>query len=434
MDKTSDSNIQAAEDKAVTKPEKDKWDIISILARPISAIVTALAIAAIGYYGQQVVNNISARQEKARQQIAHQEQDARLYTQLLSRREESESALRKDMFKEIMTGFFSDLNVSDKKEFNNSNSEKVPKGSIISNDISNKVLKRDIINNIISKKILKLEMLALNFGDSLSLGPLFSELSKDIDRILEANKIKDWMDVSELHQKRLRSLAKRVASAQLATIIPKGKTFDIDIPYEKIKKPDSGAESEEWQFTWPYDLTKESRPENNMRLNEINRSLTIQMRNADFNNKAVSVKLLIEDLVEDTISYKGDTEITFTLDYFNFPLIDNTRLSDNERFAIVLEKFTWEKITIKCVLFDGVYASQRDKPFLNEAIHELKVQQNAEHQQNSSEVNNEQEAITLNTKSNDYDTEYEEEIKDETEEVGVETETDGKADSHNEPQ
>ena len=64
--------------------------------------------------------------------------------------------------------------------------------------------------------------------------------------------------------------------------------------------------------------------------------------------------------------------MTFTLDFFNFPMIDNTRLSDNHRFALVLEQFDEKKLIIDGALFPGLYSSHRDKPFLNEAIDELR--------------------------------------------------------------
>jgi len=337
-------------------PSKDKWDIFEILARPISAALTALAIAAIGYFGNDAITRVNNKQEETRAIIADREQDARLYTQLLSRREESESALRKDMFQQIMEGFF------DGPKDNEVNVEQ----------------KDSDINNGISKKILRMEMLALNFGDSLSLGPLFAEMSKDVGRILRTNKKKfdNWKFDAAKHQKRLQGLARRVAAAQLSTIVPKGETITATIPFPQIEKPESST-SEEWQYTWPDDYqadSAEERPDGDLLIGDITRSITIQLRNANYGKKTVQVNLIIEDLDEDNAD-KEPTEIDFTLDYFNFPLIDNTRLSDNERFAIVLEDFNRGELILKGVLFPGVYASQRDKPYLNEAIQDLKIQQ-----------------------------------------------------------
>mgnify|MGYP001817249094 CR=1 FL=1 len=335
---------------------KDKWDIFEIVVRPISAAFTALAIAAIGWYGNQAITSANNIQEETRARIADREQDARLYTQLLSSREESESALRKDMFQQIMDGFFDG-----------------PKDSCTSVDKSG-----CDINDEISIKILRMEMLALNFGDSLSLGTLFGEMSKDIDRILEASheEIDDWKFDAAIHQKRLQGLARRVASSQLSTIAPKAGTIKARIPFEKIEKTGSIA-SEEWQYTWPVDYqtdSAEGMPKNELLIGRVARSITIQLRDANYRKKTVRVKLIIEDLDEESAA-KEPTEIEFSLDYFNFPLIDNTRLSDNERFAIVLEEFNRRQLVLKGVLFPGVYASQRDKPYLNEAIQDLKIQQ-----------------------------------------------------------
>lgn len=324
---------------------KDKWDIIEIFTRPAAALLTALAVGAIGYFGNDAITKATQIQEDARTKIAEHEQNARLYTELLSRREESESSLRKDMFNTIMGGFFADI-------------------------------KEDDVTNGISKKLLKLEMLALNFGDSLSLGPLFNEMSQDIERILESNNIKDWKFVAGDYQKRLRGLAKRVASAQLATIVPKGIAFKFNVPYEKIKKPKSES-SINWQYIWPEDYEPDDgteAQENIFKIGNMPRSITIQLKNAVLRDKSVKINLVIEGLDKEK-SKSDPVEIPFTLDYFNFPLIDNTRLSENERFAIVLDDFNENEVTIKGVLFPGVYASQRDKPFLNEAIQDLKIQQ-----------------------------------------------------------
>jgi hypothetical protein len=72
------------------------------------------------------------------------------------------------------------------------------------------------------------------------------------------------------------------------------------------------------------------------------------------------------------------TDLEFTLDFFNFPLIDNTRLSHNQRFTLILEKFDLNTISLTAMVFPGLYASQRDKPFLNEAIQELSDQRDAQ--------------------------------------------------------
>jgi hypothetical protein len=68
-----------------------------------------------------------------------------------------------------------------------------------------------------------------------------------------------------------------------------------------------------------------------------------------------------------------EVEITrsFNLDYFNFPMVDNTRLQNNHRFAIVLEDFDLTgdnpHIEIIGLMFPSEYASLRDRPGMSEA-------------------------------------------------------------------
>lgn len=337
------------------KTKKDLWDKIDILSKPIFASLTAGVIALLGYYGQSTLTAISA-----------QEQNARLYTELLSRREEAESALRKDMFKEIMSGFFADVDARD-------------------------------VRNSLSKKILKLEMLALNFGDSLSLGPLFKEMSNDIERVLAANKetVIDWQNVASVYQKRLRGLAKRVASAQLSTIYPRGTDIKLtEIPTELVEIPDDNHQSQEWSFTLN-DMSKMGSKEDIdahvVELDGVKRIFEIRFRNADLKNQSVQVKLNIfefftkqapdaQGVMQSYEDLEKVADMEFTLDFFNFPLIDNTRLSHNQRFALVLEQFDINTIKVTGVVFPGLYASERDKPFLNEAIQELKDQQYPTHE------------------------------------------------------
>lgn len=345
----SDKNPQADSHKALNppaKPARDGWAKFEILTRPLAAFLTAMTIAAIGFFGQQTITAISL-----------QEQNARLYTELLARREDAESSLRKDMFKEIMSGFFKIVDAPD-------------------------------IQNDLSKKVLKLELLAINFGDTLSLGPLFSEMSKDIERILELNsdKVADWKNVASVYQKRLRSLAKRVASAQLSTIFPTGKPISFDIPLAFIELDSSGIASPEWSYTWPYDdPTADS---NLIELDGVKRIFDIRFRNADYASRSVQVNLVVMEFVTQVsteANIKGEfetfvvpetvTDLKFTLDFFNFPLIDNSRLSNNQRFALIIEKFDNNSIKFAGMVFPGLYASQRDKPFLNEAIQELGDQQ-----------------------------------------------------------
>jgi hypothetical protein len=74
--------------------EKSGWDKVAIVLQPVGGILTALAVALVGILGSSFLNQ-------------RQDHEARvsLYTQLMSQRETSDTALRQEMFKSIVGTF-----------------------------------------------------------------------------------------------------------------------------------------------------------------------------------------------------------------------------------------------------------------------------------------------------------------------------------------
>jgi len=97
-----------------------------------------------------------------------------------------------------------------------------------------------------SKRLLKLELLALNFGDSIRLSPLFTEFERDLNRIDDPV---EFVPVSVLRQ-RLRSLAKRVASSQLSFLGQRGSSIPIQIPLTPDGRSFCHGKAE---YKWPDD-------------------------------------------------------------------------------------------------------------------------------------------------------------------------------------
>ena len=329
------------------RQEKTRWEKFEILSKPFGGLLTALAIALLGYWGQRTVTDIAAM-----------DQNARLYTELLSKREQSESSLRKDMFTLILKDFFA--------EGGNASSGLTPASSAE-----------------ISQKLLKLEMLALNCGDSLSLGPLFLDVSRDIAKAKPSPEERiGWLVKKGSLTRRLNRLAKRVASAQLAALKPRGKPLNIEIPYQQVKIEETAAQG---FYTWPQDEVAQMAGDDQelasalstelAQLTEdgITRILTFQFSNADYRQKTLDVALTVETINAEGIMNSQPAEMKFNLDYYNFPLIDNTRLSDNQRFALVLSGFDENTIRVEGVLFPGEFSSQRDKPYLMDAIKMLEA-------------------------------------------------------------
>jgi hypothetical protein len=78
---------------------------------------------------------------------------------------------------------------------------------------------------------------------------------------------------------------------------------------------------------------------------------------------------------EMTIRTKGDpnTQLRrFQVGTFDFPMIDNTRLSDDQRAAVVVTQSNNESADITLVYFAGSYASLKEKISYDEVVEQLR--------------------------------------------------------------
>lgn len=330
--------------------KKQKRDWVDLVFKAMTPILAGLLIALAGFVANWVLSSVSSKQESAR-----------LITELQINREQADIVLRKDVFDKALDAF------------------------LLKKQDSTGTLKD------MSKQLLRLELLALNFGDSLSLSPLFVEVRNDLDSSKPAKdeERRDYKWRKADLQKRLESLAKRVASAQVSSLSQHGKIKEIRIPLYKYKEEDHCTKTlfEDKYFKWPNDEILKSmghddfekikegkklfqelvKEQGLIELNGVKRYLELGISDVNPCKKTAEIQIII---------YKDnpanpEVDRTFRLDYFNFPMVDNTRLSDNQRFAIIVEAFkTWDsdpRIEIIGIIFPSEYASLRDRPGMQEA-------------------------------------------------------------------
>jgi len=104
----------------------------------------------------------------------------------------------------------------------------------------------------------------------------------------------------------------------------------------------------------------------------ISRNFSIQALSANLETKEVQIRLKVR-------SNPGGLKIfEFWIGYFDFPTIDNVRLSDNQRCALVLRKFEFDEESpsaqsakVLMLYFPGDYASLKDKPYIDDMIRKL---------------------------------------------------------------
>jgi hypothetical protein len=293
---------------------KDRWDKADLLLKPAGGLLTALAVGLVGYYGSAVIDRSQAR-----------DTDVRLYAQLMSQREDAETSLRKDMFNSIIGTF----------------------------------LKTKPTGYDYEQQVLNLELLAYNFHEALDLAPLFKDVYM---------KIRDSKDKNaDEYMHRLEKVASEVKSKQIAALEDSGGKLDASINLEELDKNLDGLRVIDGIIS-PHSEVAGGLDPVLQRM-----QFRVEVLSADPKKKEIRVKLEVRPTQETTAGSKVEdaSYSIFTVSPFDFPMIDNTRLPHGQRCAIVVRRFGDPSVDITLVYFPGSRASLKEKPFYDEAMHDL---------------------------------------------------------------
>jgi hypothetical protein len=335
------------------KSKKDSWEKADIILRPLGALITAITIALVGFFANYFITQYQQKDTKAK-----------LFTELMSQRENSESALRKDMFNSIMNNI-----LNDKEHIS------------------------------IDEKILQLELLAYNFHESLNLMPLFEYLDR-----LNNKQNKNNPELRYSYRNRLLKMSDAIIQKQISTLEENFKHKDCVFTFGEEK--DSTIKSNiisTHEDSLDYNkaiLRLKSKPKyayfdadsfyvfkdtihgkNNLyRL--LNQSVQIQVSNFDTYNESVTITMNVTSTISNTVTVlkKDLHHATFNVNHFEFPMIDNTRLENDMRIAVVLHRFNVNKnsedpaqrkimrIEFSVVYFPASLASLKEKSNLNDLL------------------------------------------------------------------
>lgn len=288
-------------------PKKDFWDKAAIILEPVGGLITAITIALVSYYASDYINQNQENEAKTR-----------LYTELMSKREESEAALRKDMFSSII----------------------------------NSLLKENVT---MDEKILQLELLAYNFHESLNLTPLFSYLNR------KNNTETKNPEVAATYRQRLFNMSKEVTSKQLASLEGVASVEKFVYFYDSL------AFSPNDTFSCIFNDSIVS----GKHADSIKHLVHLTILSKDEVNSSVSVRLKVAT----RIPGKQDKVVdpAFTIDYFEFPMIDNTRLVNDKRVAAVLRDFdpVNKFVEIDVIFFPGSHSSLKERPYYDDIVAKL---------------------------------------------------------------
>ena len=278
---------------------KDHWDKMAIILAPVGGLLTAIAVASLGFMGSAALERQQSEEAKLR-----------LYSELMTRREESEATLRKEMFQSIIGSFF------------------------------------DASSSNLDTRLLKMELLAQNFHEALSLSPLFLHLKREIEKANVSPSERRGYEV------RLSELAREVTRKQLVVLEAGGKRFDWTVLLSDSLLAGLGSEQLE-------DVTLE--------LDGVSRRVRVTLQSVDTAQRQIHTMLEIETGAE---RYAVD----FDLGFFSSPMLDNTRLSNDQRVAVVLTDLNSAGANVSLVYFPGSRASLREKPYYEEILRKLATQ------------------------------------------------------------
>ena len=311
-------------------------DILKVIAIPLVTLI-------LGFYFNSSINS--------RQNV---ENRVRLYTEMMARREQADSDLRKDMFKSILDTFM----------------RKDPK------------LKLD---DQLDQEVLNLELLAYNFHESLDLAPLFKHVRRRIPD--QQRSQHDEMEG------RLEKVAHEVILRQLTLLSDKGTVEFGGATLQRSAEKGSGVEN--LQSYLYFDTHVVASP--NSKPGEGVSRLCLNMMNASDEKqhyrqfklepleydpvwREVRVRLYVSSILDKDVceqqadldlAAKKEIDTTFWVGSFDFPMIDNTHLTDSERCAVAVTELTPDTLGLALAYFPGSRASLKDKPYYDDVLHDL---------------------------------------------------------------
>ena len=258
--------------------------------------------------------------------IANEFQSRMTATAVISEREQAESQLRANMF-----------------------------NNLIDPIVGGKGKEGDIA---VERERLLVELLALNFHEHFEFKPLLEHVDCRLGQDADEEKGKE-------NRRSLRSVVRRVTERQISTLVREGadQIEPIDFIETETRLIRGNELSDSVPKPTPFGQPKEVKsPEGRY-------SLKIGISKADWEKETFNIWILVDDNVCDQKRLPMD----FTLTWFDFPLTDNTRLRDGNRFSVVLSAVHPQarRVTLEVIWFPKGYFTARERPINYQKFQEI---------------------------------------------------------------
>ena len=246
---------------------------------------------------------VSYMYERSQTQRQATEARLRLYTELLSKREEADTGVRKGIFDKVLETYL-------------------------------KPGAQDL-----EAKLVALELLAVNFNDSLDLSPLFWQLARQIDSAPEPRR-------SALRTQ-LQRISRAVKERQIEVLAVVGDKRDASLDFEDLSSSEPLIEAD-LHFTDPDPFVKQPKK---------TRRFKVEVAEHDAAGRRIWARVS-----------SGEKQWAFWVDAFDFPLVNFTRISTSERFTLLLKRYDPPSAQLTLIYFPSSRSGVKDKPFIDEVI------------------------------------------------------------------
>ena len=279
-----------------------------------AAIPVTLAVVSSQYQSAQTERQAQFQSAETERQAS--DARLRLYTELLSKREEADTGVRKGIFDKVLDTYLK------------------PAGQDLQG------------------KLVALELLALNFNDSLDLSPLFWQLDREIRQQAQPEKRASLSD-------QLQRITNAVKDRQSEVLESVGANRGVKIIFNDLDKPGPPPINEDLSFPDPDPSAPKGK--------ELTRHFTVEVAEHDAAGRRVLVFVTHTD-----VNGKGRL-LSFWVDVFDFPLTNFTRISKSERFTVLLKRYyPGTGADLALIYFPSARSGIKDKPFIDEVISDLR--------------------------------------------------------------
>lgn len=332
---------QEREEKEAKNRNRDLWGKVESFAKIVAAVGVTIGSLWIPY----IIGKTSEQSDRAK-----------VYMQVMSEREKADTAIRQEMFKTLLANYL---------------------GRFEDNATENEESFR--------KRIMFLDLLNLNFQEYLNARPLFEDVYSRLENAKKKDKTgsKEYETWGKLQEQLIR-VAKNVASSQSAMLTPSGLSRTFNLTKGKavcirLYSVDNLVELTAKLEKQPLlDRKTESCSDasvlNSQRMDKGSPAIDVELE--EVNEAAVRVKVTPyqESFKNGTLNFvQALKPIRFEVSFFDLPYMDNTRLFDGSRFALLLSHVDKkeEAAEINAIIFKGEFMSLRDRPFFEEMLQKL---------------------------------------------------------------